>query len=747
MSVFSGFGGTGQGSIGTLGNTAGPPNNGDALGPSPSAQPNAEQSPFDVLPESKPFEDVSVTDDEQKVLNSLSQIVSTVTTRYQRARETRRPQELIWLRNMHQWRGEYNEDEKARIAVAKARSKEASDVFIKITKTKTVSAIGQIEDILFSGNKFPLEITSPEEPKGIAKEVFIVPQQFPLDDPYGYNGDGQTLDPGATKTSLLGGLADKFQKLLQGKKVEEGQSPDPKQFPQLNPAEECAKKMEKYILDQMADGKVAAEVRKSVWECAVFGTGVIKGPETYSNTLHTWKKVDGKNQYSPTVEDVPRSKFVSIWNFYPDPNATRVENCSFICEKHLMTPWQVAELKRYPAFDENAIERVLRNRAVRTRDYWENQIKDISVTVTDERYEVIEYWGYLERDHIQYLPDIDKEELAKAVNQVQVNVWICNDQVLRVILNPFVPQRLPYYAIPYEEHEYQIWGVGIPENMRDPQKIMNGHWRMLIDNLRFAGSVMLEVNENQLVPNQDLTIFPGKVWRKQGGVSGQSIYAINVPSTAQEHMQAFDKARQLADEATGQPSFAQGQAIGQTGVRTASQTQMLLSQASGNIKQVIRNFDEYLLEPMGTAYFNWNMQHNDDAEVKGPIKIVAKGTSALMQKEIQSQRLLQFLQILSSNPALAPFGNFNYILRQLALSLDLDPEKLVNNMEDAQLFAQLIGQMQQAQTPVEPGQQGVQQQTPQQSAGPMNPSDQSASQGGNTTVNPPPNPQSQQFSG
>jgi hypothetical protein len=679
---------------------------GGSVSPSTSGNKTAEQlTPLDVSPISKPFDDVAATPEEQIRKAALSAIWAEVTARFQRARETRRPQELIWLRNMHQWRGEYNEDEQARLAVAKSRSKEASDVFIKITKTKTCSALGQIEEILFAGNTFPIGVEAPPEPEGIAKETFVVPEDFQLDDPYGFAGDGRDIAPGTTGAGLLNGLWAKYKNLLSGKKLEEGESPNPKQFPEIRPADEAAENMENYILSQIDEGRVMGEIRKLAWECAVLGTGVLKGPMTYTNTIHTWKRQpdpnsqDGSeiNVYSPIVKDVPRSFFVSIWGFYPDPNATRIENCSYICEKHLFNRNQVADLKRFPNFDHNAIERVLRNRAVRTRDYWENQIKDISVTVTDERYEVIEYWGYLEADYIKNLPGVERDELAKLTHQAQVNVWICNNEVLRVTLNPFVPQRMPYYAVPYEEHEYQIWGVGIPENMRDPQKMMNGHWRMMIDNLRFAGSVILEVNENQLVPGQDLTIYPGKIFRKQGGAPGQSIYSISVNNTAPSHIQALDKARQLADEATGQPSYAQGSAIGQTGVRTAAQTSMLMQAAAGSIKQVIRNFDEYLLQPLGQAYFNWNMQFNKDAKVEGSLVITAKGTQALMQKEVQSQRLLQFLQVVSSNPNLTPFANLDYILKQLALSLDLDPEKAVNDPETAQLFAQVIGQMGQMQ--------------------------------------------------
>jgi len=420
---------SGSNTIGASGVSKGPPNNGDMAGASPSAQ-KGQVTPADILPESKPFDDVSTDYSEQKRLSQLFAIVNTVNTRFQRAKETRRPQEIIWLRNIHQWRGEYNEDEKSRIAVAKARSKEASDIFIKITKTKTTAAIGQIEEILFQGNKFPLEIIVPNKPDGIAKEAFVVPEQFPIDDIYGYKGDGKTLNPGDTRNTLLGGVAERFKNLLQGKKLEEGPSPDPKQFPQINPAEMAAKEMQFTILDQIAEGKVEDEIRKSVWECVLQGTGVLKGPMTYDKITHSWKKVDGKNTYSPETKPFPKASYVSIWNFYPDPNCTRVENAAYICEKHLMTAWQIADLKNYEGFDANAIERVLRNRPIRTRDYWENQIKDISVTVSDERYDVIEYWGYLEREHLEGLPTVEQDELAKLTNQAQVNVWIANGEVL-----------------------------------------------------------------------------------------------------------------------------------------------------------------------------------------------------------------------------------------------------------------------------------------------------------------------------
>ena len=46
------------------------------------------------------------------------------------------------------------------------------------------------------------------------------------------------------------------------------------------------------------------------------------------------------------------------------------------------------------------------------------------------------------------------------LDEVQINAWICNDQLLRVVINPFAPFRLPYHAFPYERNPYSFWYRG-----------------------------------------------------------------------------------------------------------------------------------------------------------------------------------------------------------------------------------------------------------------------------------------------
>jgi hypothetical protein len=232
--------------------------------------------------------------------------------------------------------------------------------------------------------------------------------------------------------------------------------------------------------------------------------------------------------------------------------------------------------------------------------------------------------------------------------------------------------------------------------MDDSQQIMNGHARMAIDNLALSGSLVFDVDESALVGGQSFEMYPGKIFRRQSGMPGQAIHGVKFPNTSTENMMMFDKFRQLADEQTGIPSYSHGQTGVQSMTRTASGMSMLLGAASLNNKTVVKNLDDFLLKPLGEAYFQWNMQFLEDKlGVVGDLEVSASGTNSLMQKEVRSQRLTTFLQTVQ-NPAIAPFVKMSKLISELAYSLDLDPDEILNDPEEAAIMAQIIG-MQNAQ--------------------------------------------------
>ena len=133
---------------------------------------------------------------------------------------------------------------------------------------------------------------------------------------------------------------------------------------------------------------------------------------------------------------------------------------------------------------------------------------------------------------------------------------------------------------------------------------------------------------------------------------------------------------------------------------------MLLGAAAGGVKTVIKNVDDYLLRPLGEGLFQFNMQFNFDPTIRGDLEVKAGGTESLMANEVRSQRLMQFLSV-TSNPSLAPFAKFQYIITEIARSLDLDPDKVTNNIDEARVQAEIMKNFQQEQPQQPPGVPGA----------------------------------------
>ena len=611
-------------------------------------------------------------------------LVGLIRERFYQAETSKIHDEKRWLKAYRNYRGLYGPE-------MAFRENEKSRVFVKITKTKVLASFGQIIEVLFSQGKFPLGVSPTSVPEDIASRASLKqkeqqPPQQP--DPYGFAGDGANIPPGATVNDLMKNLNQEYENVG----FEEG--PSYIGGPQIEPARMAAEAMQKLIHDQLEESRAITILRHVFFEMVLLGTGILKGPFTdlkEYNSFDTAEDDTGNkiNINVKKVKTIPSIEAVSCWDFYPDPNATNIHDCDYVIQRHSYNKQQFQDLAEKPMFNADAVMRCLEmGPNYQTRGFESSLYDRENITsIYKNRFEVLEYWGIIDKK----TADECGLSYEGTGDVIAINAWICGNEVLRMVENPFTPHRIPYLVCPYELNPYQFFGVGVPENMDDSQLVMNGHARMAIDNLALAGNLVFDVDETMLVPGQDMKVFPGKIFRRQSGQTGQAVHGVKFPNTAYENLQMFDKFRQLADEATGIPSYSHGATGVQSTTRTASGMSMLMGAAALSIKTVIKNIDDYLLKPLGQSLFYWNMQFNDTVPIiKGDLEIKAQGTSSLMQKEVRSQRLMTFMQT-ASNPALAPFVRWHTCLTEIAKSLDIDPEQLINDPEKAAIYAQIMG--------------------------------------------------------
>jgi len=661
-------------------------------------------------------------DVEQENLD-YSGLAAYITGQFRRSKDNRLLDETRWLGAYRNYRGIYGPE-------VQFTDSEKSQAFVKITKTKVLAAYAQMTDVLFAGSKFPIGMEARRYPNNVEDTVSFDPNGLTAEKIKEKTGVDYKVPRNIVRPDIakeLGLYKDKLEPVKDELEAGAGTNPGSITF---EPAKRAAQLMEKKMHDQLEETNADKHLRSAAFECALFGTGIIKGPFAQDKEYPRW---DAEGNYDPLFQTIPKLEYVSIWDMYPDPDARNMSEAEYTVQRHRLSRTQLRNLKKRPHFRDESIELAVEYGPDYTREYWEDALEDHNQTGTIERYEVIEYWGILDSE-LAEAADIDIPKELDDRDQIEVNAWICNGQILRLVLNPFTPTRIPYCAVPYELNPYGLFGIGVAENMMDTQLLMNGFMRLSVDNAALSGNLLIEIDETNLVPGQDLSVYPGKVFRRQGGQIGAAIHGTKFPNVSNELLQMFDKARQLSDESTGIPSFSHGQ-TGVTGVgRTASGMSMLMGAAAQGIKTVVRNVDDYLLSPLGKALFAFNMQFNFDQQFSnGDLEVKSRGTESLMRNEIRSQRLLQFLQM-TQNPQMAPFVKYDYVLRELAASMDLDEDKIMNDQREAIIQAKMMAEIQ-ALMPAPP---------PQAAQGPQGPQDAST---GPAAPGAPPGPGEQGFTG
>ena len=154
--------------------------------------------------------------------------------------------------------------------------------------------------------------------------------------------------------------------------------------------------------------------------------------------------------------------------------------------------------------------------------------------------------------------------------------------------------------------------------------------------------------------------------------------AIQIPSMQQELANMITMAYKMMEDATGISFLLQGQQG--SAPDTVGGMQLLHQNASALLRRIARVFDECITEPHIRRYYDWLLIHGDDDE-KGDCHIEAIGSSALVEREIQSQQAAQILQM-SLNPifGMSPKKACDELLR----SWRFDPAKFALSEEEKQ---------------------------------------------------------------
>lgn len=450
-------------------------------------------------------------------------------------------------------------------------------------------------------------------------------------------------------------------------------------------ARDKAKAMQTEIEDQLIECDYNSEVRKVLHNAGVLGTGVLKGPVVTNRIRRSWqpyKDMDGNQVHQIVImeEISPASFNVDPRNVWPDPGCgDNVHKGKGIYEREQMTSRQIRDLAKQPGFMKNQLRKVLEEGPKRSATFQEMRGDDLRDTSRDV-YEMWTYWGEVNHEDMDSAGVFvgEKDELRS----VSACVVMVNSTVVKAYLNPLGGGDLPYDFYVWEKVAGSVWGYGVPYLMRAQQRVLNAAWRQMMDNAGVSSGPQIIIKAGAVQPaDKQWQLSSRKIWFATDDVDDvrKAFTAVEFSSYQGELANIIKMAMELADQETGVPTIMQGEKG--AAPDTVGGMQMLMNSANVVLRRLVKQFDDMVTKPHIRRYYDYNMMYNDDEEIKGDFSIDARGSSALMVRDVQNQAFMNLLAA-GANPIYGQYLDTQKLFEKALQAQHIDPTEVLKSEEE-----------------------------------------------------------------
>lgn len=544
-----------------------------------------------------------------------------------------------------------------------------STVFVGITRQKTNAAEARLADILLPTDDRNWGIQPTPDPE-CAKAL---------------KDDTELIDPATGQPVLFD---------QEGNVVTDPQIGRPAKKSQIaqavqNAAKQAADAMLNEIEDQLVECDYNGEVRKMLHDAAVLGTGVIKGPVVTKRTRKAWREKKTVNPETGQPESVhvleiveelkPASFRVDPRMVWEDPACGEdVKNGRGIFEMNELNEKRVRDLAKQPGYMKDQLRKVLLEGPQRSAALYETQRQELEKDTGDEgkSFQHWIYWGELDKEDL-LAAGVNADGLDDDLSSVSGCVEMINNTVVRAYMNPLDDGMLPYDFYPWEKVSNSCRGYGIPYLMRSQQSVTNAAWRMLMDNMGVTSGPQIVMKRGAVEPaDGQYTLTPRKFWYlNDDSIDVNKVFASFEFNSHQNELAAvIDMAEKISDQETATPMMAQGQQG--SAPETVGGMQMLMNSANVVLRRLVKQFDDFVTKPHIHRYYDYNMAYSEKDEVKGDFQVDARGSSALIIRDIQNQAFTNLLAM-GGNPAYGPLINQKKLFEKALRAQHIDPRDVM----------------------------------------------------------------------
>jgi len=441
----------------------------------------------------------------------------------------------------------------------------------------------------------------------------------------------------------------------------------------MEAAKQAAEAMERSIDDSLTECKYNGESRKGIEDAVRLGTMVLYGPFPARQTSKVWiPRPDGTQELQINESIVPASMRLDPWDCFFDPSCGNDHQAGRgFFMRRMVTRKQIRQLVGLPGYDEDALREVLRMPPQKLRVAEGRVIKDM---INEDAYEMWTYHGEIEPDEMEMLSSRTGDPLTDVDFGVLV---IVNDKVVGA-MDSWVPDRtLPVDVYCWRKADDSPFGYGLPDELEHQQRVVNSAWRQVMDNGRTSLGGQIVIKKGMVIPqNGSYEITPNKVWLAKDELDDvrAAMTTFEFNSHLEELLAIAQAAMQFSDMESGMPQIMGGERG--SAPETVGGMVMLYNNANGVLRQRVKLYDDSITKPHLSRYYDWKMANDPDVNIKGDFEIDARGSTALVERDIQNQALLNLASI-TNNPRYIPHLREREELKAILKAFKVDPESMM----------------------------------------------------------------------
>ena len=423
---------------------------------------------------------------------------------------------------------------------------------------------------------------------------------------------------------------------------------------ELEHAQDIADNMMKLITDQCAEGGWNRAMFGFINNFCVYPYAVLAGPIPTRRVRMQWSGETLRPKYETFYE----FKSISPWDFWWSPDSPDTQRGTGIFIRQRWTRQQLLDAAKMPSYiGENIIEVLDDANRNDFRYHWisnnpeQTDSQVLSWRDNDTTIDILIHWGYFSgRELSKYgVPGLEDNEFYNAM------VTMCGRHIIQVLVekNPTLNKR-PVFTASFYTTQDRIPGESIPQRLRDVERCYETCLRYLISNAYYGSAPITEADYarvSKYMSDEDIgRIIPGSMYFSDPelGNATPAFKYYSLPNNMAAFQNALVYFMDLADRVTNIPAALHGTAQGSGANRTFRGAAMLQSNAVKAIQSAVFNIDEFVYKPLGELLYNYNMIYSKDQTVKGDCKIMARGVTALLQKETDRQNSYEILQMVAS---------------------------------------------------------------------------------------------------